>query len=377
MVSAAADTGMILHIAKMTGVAGTENHLLTLLPALRQAGVDPHLVILVEPDKPMDAYVEEMTGRGVPTIQRVIQKDVDFPLIRDLTALIRDIQPSAVHTHLIHADWHGVIAARRAKVKRIYWSGHNDDPFRRRLAIRLIQAYLWQRVTAGIAISEAVRQFMVKVEFAPPRKTHTIHYGFDPTDESPRIRGIFRRELGIPPEAFVFGSVCRLIEQKGLDHAVTAFGSLVGENPLAHYVIIGDGILRDELQTQIDTLGLRERVHLAGWRANAAALMPAFDAFVMPSRWEGFGLVLLEAMAARLPILASRVSDLPEIVAPGETGYLVPPGDFQVIRTGMLALLRDPEAARLMGEAGRQRLEAHFSVAEMVEKTLKVYNLAP
>lgn len=365
----------IIHVAKMTGVAGMENHLLALLPGLRQRGYDVRLIVLTEPDKPMDAYMAHMAGQDVLAEPVIIRRDVDYPLIGRLAARFRAERPDAVHTHLIHADWHGVVAARRAGVPRIFWSGHNDDPFRYRLPIRLIQAYLWRRVTAGIAISEAVRQFMIRVEWAPPDRVFTIRYGLDPASipTLPDARAQVRAELGIASDAQVFGSVCRLIEQKGLIHALEAFSQICDRHPDAHYVIIGDGPLRPALETRIGELGLLGRVHLPGWRQHAAALMPAFDAFLMPSLWEGFGLVVIEAMAAGLPVIASRVSALPEIVIDGETGLLVPPGDATALVSAMRQLLDDPVARAQMGAAGRARLESAFSAQRMIDETAALY----
>jgi glycosyltransferase involved in cell wall biosynthesis len=367
----------MLHIAKMTGVAGTENHLLTLLPGLRARGLDVHLIVLVEPDKPMDAYIAHMTGLGVPAESMIIKRDVEFPLIGRLAQKIRAGGYETVHTHLIHADWHGVVAARRAGVRKIFWSGHNDDPFRHRLPIRLIQAYLWRRISAGIAISEAVRQFMIQIEFAPPDKAVTVRYGLNVTGaadtQGTQARESFRAELGIDPGAKVAGSVCRLIEQKGLPHAIQAFRQVIDNVPGAHYVIIGDGPLRPALEAQINALGLAGKVHLPGWRSNAAALMPAFDLFLMPSLWEGFGLVVLEAMAASLPVIASRISALPEIVVEGETGYLVTPADSDGLAKHLTRLLTDPALATHLGEAGLTRLQNEFSADRMIDQTMDVY----
>lgn len=365
----------IVHIAKMTGVAGTENHLLALLPGLHERGLDVRLIILAEPERPMDAYVKQMNAAGVPAEGVPIHRDVEYGLIERLAARLRAERPDAVHTHLIHADWHGVVAARRAGVRRIFWSGHNDDPFRRRPAIRLIQIYLWRRITAGIAISEAVRQFMIRVEFAPPRKVVTVPYGLDPAQLPPAQanRISYRAALGIPENATVIGSVGRLIEQKGLSYALAAFAQAHEQFPDAHYVLIGDGPLREDLEARIEGLGLRGRAHLAGWRNNAAGLMPAFDIFLMPSVWEGFGLVVLEAMAARLPVIASNVSALPEIVVEGETGVLAPPGDVGELSAALCALLADETLRRTMGEAGRARLESDFSLSRMIDATLGVY----
>jgi glycosyltransferase involved in cell wall biosynthesis len=363
----------IVHLAKMTGVAGTENHLLTLLPQLANCAHDVRLLVLCEPDKPMYEYAARLSAAGVPTELFNIHSDIDLRLIGQLAARLRTLQPEVVHTHLIHADWHGIPAAWRAGVRYVYTSGHNDDPFRRRAPIRLVQASLWRRLTAGIAISEAVRQFMIKVELAPPQKVHTVHYGIAPAVPDLTMRAAFRAELGIPLDAPVLGSVCRLIEQKGLIFALRAFAQIAPRFPEAHYVIIGDGALRESLCAAADALGVAARVHFAGWRADAAARMVAFDVFVMPSLWEGFGLVLLEAMAARLPIIASAVSALPEIVRDGETGLLCAPRDVACLAERMARLLAKRDFAARLGANGEARLRAEFSVSKMVERTLEVY----
>jgi glycosyltransferase involved in cell wall biosynthesis len=360
----------------MTGVAGTENHLLTLLPGLHAHGLEVHLLILVEPDRPMDDYVARITALGVPTEQAIIHGNVDLRLFSRLARIIQEGQYDAVHTHLIHADLHGIVAARRAGVKIILTSGHNDDPFRRRLPIRLLQRYLWGRLTRGIAISEAIRQYMIKIEGASPDKVVTIHYGLDLSGHhiGDGARSMIRAELGLPPQAPVFGSVCRLIEQKGLSDGLRAFWQVSRQSSEAHYVIIGDGPLREQLQQEVEGYGLAHRVHFLGWRKDAAQLMAGLDALVMPSKWEGFGLVVLEAMAAKLPVIATRVSALPEIVVDGETGFLVAPDDIQALSQAMIDICEYPAQAHEFGLAGRARLEAEFTAAKMIERTFALYS---
>jgi glycosyltransferase involved in cell wall biosynthesis len=360
---------------KMTGVAGAENHLLTLLPGIANCGIRTHLLILTEPDYPMDEYAAEMTRLGVPTEQMLIERDVDMPLFRRLNHYIKEGGFDAVHTHLIHADLHGITAAIQAGVKYIYMSGHNDDPFRRRLPIRAMQNLLWRRITRGIAISEAVRQFMIKVEGAPPTKAVTIHYGLDLKKHAVGVgaRQIFRHELGLPEQTPVFGSVCRLIEQKGLSDSLRAFWQISRQVPEAQYVLVGDGPLRAELEREVDAYHLRHRVHFLGWRKDAQAMISAFDALVMPSKWEGFGLVALEAMAVRTPVIATMVSALPEIVIDGETGFLVQSGDVEGLSQAMMDICQYPQESRQMGVAGRERLETHFSAASMIQKTAELY----
>ncbi len=368
----------VLHIAKMTGVAGMENHLLTLLPGLKAKGLDVRLLILVEPDCPMDAYAARLSALGVPTTQTPIQRDLDLGLFRRLRRLFSENSYDAIHTHLIHADVHAIPAARRAQINKIFTTGHNDDPFRRRLPIRLLQRWLWAQVSQGIAISDAIRTFQIAQEGAPATRIETIHYGLDAA--SLRVgegaRAVTRNELGIPMQAAVVGSVCRLVEQKGISDALRAFWQVSREVPEAHYVVVGEGPLRASLQAETEGYGLGHRVHFLGWRDDARTLMTAFDALVIPSHWEGFGLVALEAMAVKLPVIATRVSALPEIVLNGQTGYLTAPGDNNALAQAMLDVFMYPTQAHALGEAGRQRLETEFSAERMIDHTFRVYTSA-
>jgi len=143
--------------------------------------------------------------------------------------------------------------------------------------------------------------------------------------------------------------------------------------PNAHAVIAGGGDLEEYLRDLALEMGVSARVHVLGPRRDVPALMHAVDVFAMPSIWEGFGLVLLEAMAAGRPIVASRVATIPEVVVDGETGLLVPPGDPVALAEALALLAHDPPRAKAFGEAGRQRLRGQFSIDKMVGDTELLY----
>ena len=143
--------------------------------------------------------------------------------------------------------------------------------------------------------------------------------------------------------------------------------------PRAHAVIAGSGDLEEYLRDLALEVGVADRVHVLGPRRDVPALMHAIDVFAMPSIWEGFGLVLLEAMAAGRPIVASRVATIPEVVVDGETGVLVPPGDPLALAEALAGLAREPERAQAFGKAGRERLRTRFSIEKMVGDTELLY----
>jgi glycosyltransferase involved in cell wall biosynthesis len=241
-------------------------------------------------------------------------------------------------------------------------SSRHNDRFRRKLPIRLLNRWLWRQTDAGIAISDAIRQFSITVEGVSPARIHTVHYGLDPASiqAPPGARAQLRAALNLPDDVPIMGSVCRLIEQKGLIYGLQGFAQIADQFSNAHYVIAGDGLLRAELEAAAQSLNLAGRVHFLGWRSDAHTIFAALDLLLAPSLWEGFGLVFLEAMALGVPILSTCVSAIPEVVIDGETGWLVPPRDPGAIAAALREALSDPARLRARGERGRGRLQAHF-----------------
>jgi glycosyltransferase involved in cell wall biosynthesis len=359
----------VLHVHKLRGVSGSENHLLALLPALREAGLDARFLGLDVPGT-SDEFYERLDAAGVPHRQVRCGADVSPRMARDVLRAVQAERPQLLHTHLVHADVYGTTAARILRIPYVS-TRHNDDryllgPF------RYVDRFFARGATRLIAISGAVREFLVAAGH-DRRKLVTIHYGLD---ELPRARSEPTPEqAGIPDCVPLLLAVGRLIAQK--DHAslVDAFAVVRERHPDARLAILGSGPLEAELRAQIAQLGLQEAVVLPG-RVEIRDWLARADVFVHSSRWEGFGIVLLEAMLASLPIVATRVSAVPEVVADGETGLLVDAGDAAGLAAALERLLSEPALGRRLGDAGYARARAEFSVARMTERTLAVYREA-
>jgi glycosyltransferase involved in cell wall biosynthesis len=226
-----------------------------------------------------------------------------------------------------------------------------------------------------IAISDHVARFTIARGVRQPSRVRRVYHGLETpvTDELEREGARIRRELGVAAGDFLVGNVGRLAPQKGQRHLIGAMPMLLARVPSAHALIAGGGDLEDYLRDLADEVGVAERVHVLGPRRDVPALMHAIDAFVMPSIWEGFGLVLLEAMAAARPIVASRVATIPEVVVDGETGLLVPPGDAAALAEALARLAASSDLRRELGERGRERLSREFSVEKMVGDTELLY----
>jgi len=362
----------IIHIIKGLGLAGAENHLITLLDGLRHHhDIDAQLLLWVTPTQQADDVYQAAIDRQIPVERWTMQGHLDMKLLWRLIRYLRYEKPDAVHTHLVHAETFGIPAARLAGVKTIFNSSHNDDPFRRRLLFRPRNWLLWRMTTQGIAISNYIKQFLLEVETAKPNQIEVIHYGL----AAPHLpeSNHLRDQLGIAQDAPIIGSVCRLVEQKGLPYALDAMPTLMERYPDLHYVLVGDGILRLELEAQVQSLGIMDRVHFLGWQTDVQTYMRQYDIFLAPSLWEGFGLVFLEAMAQARPIVATNISAIPEIVVDGHTGLLVPPQNTQAITEVLSKLLSNSQMAQTMGQAGRKRLDTDFSVQKMIEQTAALY----
>ncbi len=297
--------------------------------------------------------------------------------LRRLVARLRRGRYDIVHSHLFRADVYAALAVAQSgeRPPLLVSTRHNDDRFFLNPFIGLVHYAVSARQDLIIAISDHIARFTVSRGVRDPARVRRVYHGLEPTvtEALEREGQRIRQDLGLEPEDFVVGNVGRLAPQKGQRHLIGAMPLLLERVPRAHAVIAGAGDLEDYLRDLSLEVGVADRVHVLGPRRDVPALMHAMDVFAMPSIWEGFGLVLLEAMAAGRPIVASRVATIPEVVADGETGLLVPAGDPLALADALADLAHDPERARQLGEAGRQRLRQHFSVEKMAGDTELLY----
>jgi glycosyltransferase involved in cell wall biosynthesis len=238
---------------------------------------------------------------------------------------------------------------------------HNDDPFRTG-PFRYVERGLAKLADRVIAITEALRAFTIERVGVPAAKVQTIHYGLD------RLPAAWGRNPpdDVPDGSRVLLAVSRLTQQKGVDVAIRALPELPADSV---FVVLGEGPERAGLERLARDLGVDGRVFLPGRVPDVAAWLERAQVFVHPARWEGFGLGVLEAMLAGLPVVASKVSSLPELVADGETGLLVSPDDPEALAQGIAAALERPD----LGSAGIARAHAEFSVARMADRTAALY----
>jgi len=373
----------ILHVITTLDVGGAEMHLLSQVRGQAARGHEPSVVYL----KGEGTLADDFRAAGAGAVERIGA--------HPLRLARRARQADLVHSHLLKADMLTALVARVVGFSgRLVSSKHNDEQVLKRPLVSFVHGVLGRIPRRTIVLSDHVGRFFVEHGRLDPERIVRIYYGLDPAPFERAVeaaltrRPALRAELGLGTSDLVFTCVARFAPQKAHDVLLRAFRRardergpdrhqdrgtelpqlrllLVGDDPF------GDGRVRAEALAR--ELELGDAVVFAGIRRDVPDVLAASDVFTMSSLWEGLGLVFLEAMATGLPVLASGVSAVPEVVVDGETGVLVPPSDVPALAAGLLELAGDAERRDTLGAAGRLRVAERFAIDRMVDETLAVY----
>jgi glycosyltransferase involved in cell wall biosynthesis len=291
----------------------------------------------------------------------------------ELIRLMRREKPDVVHAQLFAANFYGRLAGLMSGVPVLISTEQNVIQGKRRLHI-WADRVLARRTDAIITVSQAVRE-AIAAELRHPSAPLEVIY--NPVDLD-RFRPDNRREevraaLGLEPEQIALGMVGRLVEAKGHRYLLEALAILLPQHPQARLLIIGDGVLRGELEELGRELGIADAVRFLGLRRDIPDLLNALDIFVFPSIWEGLPVALLEAMACELPVVASDIAPVHEVVGDRRAALLVPPTDIQGLAGAIARLLADRQLARQLAAAGRERVKEKFSARACVRKLQDLY----
>ena len=330
------------------------------------------MLVLAGPGDHPAPFVASMKSRGIDCELISMRSNLDPLLLRRLVQFMRGHPSQLVHTHLIHADLYGTLAARLAGISAVVSTKHGYNPWRAKLFYAFLDRLASRFQDRIVTISDALANWLVEVEGLQREKLSTVHYALD----AESFRSL---ETGDPPLKVsppVIGTISRLIHQKGIHVLLKAFAVCAKHHPSISLVVVGDGPERSNLENLAEQLGLGPKVHFLGYRSDVDRILSRLDIFTLPSFGEGFGLVLLEAMACSKPVVATDVMSIPEIVQQGETGLLVPAQDVSALAQALETLIGNPELRDRFGKAGFQRVKKTFAVEHMVRKTIEVYQEA-
>jgi glycosyltransferase involved in cell wall biosynthesis len=285
-----------------------------------------------------------------------------------LVHIIKLTQPNVVHVHSRRgADLWGALAARSRCVPAVVTRrvDNPEPPFCARMKYRF-----YGRI---VTISEAIRRVLVS-EGIPAHKIDCVPSAVDARRFATQCdRQWFLREFDLLPAHRTIGMIAQLIPRKGHRFLIDAAPQILAGCPEARFLFFGKGPLKDDIQRLCDVKRISGKVVLAGFRDDLERILPCLDLVVHPAEMEGLGVALLQAAAARVPIIASSVGGIPEIVRDGINGYLVKAGDVGGLADRVKRLLRDPESAKRLGWGGLKTVNSRFSLDTMVRGNLSVY----
>jgi len=315
-------------------------------------------------------YQPLLDAAGVRTIVLHRETRWDSYKLLGLVRLLRRQPVHILHTHLFGSNTWGRILGKLAGVPVIITHEHWSSKSRNEVWVDRLLYRLSDRI---VVPSAASKRMVIEMEHIPARYLDVIYNGADADEFAPREERVdVREEWGIKPDAVVVGTLGRLSPEKGgVDTLIRVVARLRQAHPQVRLMVVGDGSLRPELQSLAAELG--EDVVFTGLRSDVTRMLSAMDIFVLPSLREALPIVVLEAMAMGLPVVATDVGGVPEMVQDGTTGLLVPSGDEDAMYAALERLTTDTTLAAQLGEAGRAHVLANFTIDRMIKRVEQLY----
>jgi len=353
----------VLHLQKVAGISGSEAHLLSLLPRLKERGWDIRFLMLHEHEPGAWDFARELTSRGIPLDSIRLAADVDpFAFLR-LAGYLARRRPRILHTHLVHADVYGQLAGALTGIPLRVSTKHGFNEFRENPGFALGDRAIATFAHTHIAISRGLARYLEEVEGFDGSSFEIVHYGIEPN-------GSPRPYAGARPVLLCVG---RLIPIKGHIVLLRAFAAARRRIPDLQLHIAGRGPLEPALRALAMELELEDSIRFLGYVAPVQRAIEDAAIVVVPSMGEGFGMVALEAMERARPVIAAEIGGLGELVQDGVTGLLVPPGEAKPLEDAIVHLGGDLSRAAEMGEAGRRRAIEHFLQERCTDRTELLY----
>jgi glycosyltransferase involved in cell wall biosynthesis len=367
----------VTYLIDSLGMGGAERVLLSTLQHLDRERFEPRVCALQERDgNPLTAAVRDL---GITVDMVPVGRLRDPRALARVVRYLRSSRAELLHTQLEFSNILGGVAAKIRRIPCVSTLHTFDDPpagTRDAWRTRLMWGSMRRLHSRVIAVSEAVRLHHMEHGGLPAGKIVTIYNGVDLSafePEATSIRESLRGDLGIGPDAPVMVSVAVLREAKGMQHLLDAMNKIRQTVPSVRLVIVGEGEHGMALRQHSERLGLGEHVVFTGMRSDVADLLTMSDLFVLPTLGDVLPTVVAEAMAAGLPVVATNVGGLPEMVEDGSTGLLVSPASAAELANACARLLDDPDLASGMGRAGRVLATERFDVRGQLARLSELY----
>lgn len=363
----------ILVFTNSTVRAGVEEHILELLRGLDR---DTFRLFLACPAELLEKYGNDIP-KDVGTTPILIDRFLDVRGAIQLAQMLRRHEIDILHSHQFRSSAFASPIGWLCRVPVIMETSHSCEVWRRGWlkSKYMVDRFAGLFVDHYIAVSDACARFLAEKKKLPAKKIHVIRNGcrlekFDPERLAPSG---MRASLGFGENDPVLVALARLEPQKGHHVLLDAMPAVLRELPNVYLVCVGDGVLRDSLEQQANSLGIRDAVRFVGYQSNPQDWLALADFSVLSSYYEGLPLVAIESLAAGRTMVATAVDGTPDVIIDGKTGLAVPPGDSQRMAQAICTLLRNPSLRKTLAEAGRRHVLKNFSAARFVRDTAQLY----
>jgi len=361
----------VVHLVNALNLGGAERFVVDLVKHLPRDEFDVRILCLTQKG---DLAVE-VESIGIPVSVLHVPHKFGFEGYKKVYRALSDGGFDILHCHLLSSCWYGLPAGWLARVP-VRIAHLQNCHWRMGLKSRLWDRLAFQFGNVAFGCSQAVLRFYQERMWYPPSKLHLVYNAVDVHrfEQLPEKTAV-RRELELAEHDIIVTTVASLTPQKGHEYLLQAVKEIVMRHRNIKFVFVGAGGLRTALETRVRTLGIEPWVRFLGKRTDVPEILGASDMFVLPSLWEGFGLVLVEAGLARLPVVASRIDGIGEIVWAGRNGLLVPPKDVSALVEACLKLIEDPQLREQMGEEGKAIALERFDIRQIASRVTDLYRI--
>ena len=363
----------VLQLISSIGFFGAENVIAELVTELAASEFEPIIGVIRNLKNPHLELIDFARKNNIESVIFEAQRQFDLQAIASIRNFIKGNNVDIVQTHGYKSNFYAIFAALFENVHLLATCHPWIKTSRRGKAYAKIDKLLLKKFSRIVAISDQVKKEILDAGI-PDNKISIIDNGinlhrFEEQFDTKEIR----KQFGIPLESQVIGTVGRLDLEKGHHILLEAAKIVIQKNPSTFFVIVGDGYLKNDLTSRAEELKIEDHILLPGTLKEIPKILSVFDIFVLPSLTEGLPMALLEAMAAKKPVIASRVGAIPKVIIDYETGILIKPGDVNELSNGIIDLLRDKDKANLIVKNAYNKIVQEFSSNRMAKQYINIY----
>ncbi len=363
-----------MQLISSTGMYGAENVVMELLKEINKEEFETFFGIIENPSKAHMIIAEE-AGKYTPHVQVFsCESKLDFKTVFSLRRFLKDQKINLIHSHGYKSNFNSFLASA-AKNIALVTTCHNWLSINSKMKLyEWLDKRVLNRFDRTIVVSDEIRGKILKTGVSSS-KVIKIKNGINIKKYSTtNKRTGIRAEFNIDEDKIVVGSLGRLDDNKGITNLLKAARLLIDEFENIIFLLVGDGPARDKLCNEVDELGIKDHVVFAGFRDDIPSVLSAIDIFALPSLKEGLPMVLLETMAAKKPLVATRVGDIPGIVKHNESGILIEPGDVKQLQDGLKNIIEDKALSNSLADRAFERVSSEYSSKRMAAEYMKTYD---